>query len=212
MSGHEQELLRLLDLAGTFAFALSGAIAARQRNLDVFGIVVLAFITACGGGIVRDVCLGATPPSGLSDWRYLTTAIVAASVAIGAYPVAQQLNRPVALFDALGLGLFAVTGAHKSMLFGQNAQVAILLGTISAIGGGVARDVLLNRVAIVLQKEIYASAALIGAIFAVGAEYLHLSGLWTTVVPILACSGLRLLSLRFHWNLPTFGRHDAPPP
>ena len=131
---------------------------------------------------------------------------------MGAYPIAERLHRPVALFDALGLGLFAVTGAHKTMLFGQNAQVAILLGTMSAVGGGIARDVLLDRVAIVLQKEIYASAALLGATIAVGAKYLHLSELWTTFVPILVCSGLRVLSLRFHWNLPTFGRDETAPP
>jgi uncharacterized membrane protein YeiH len=208
MNGYEQEVVKVLDLAGAFAFALSGAIAARERNLDVFGIFVLAFITACGGGILRDVCLDTTP-SGLRDWRYLAAAVVAASIAMGAYRIAERLKSPVAVFDALGLGLFAVTGAHKSLLFEQNAQVAILLGMISAIGGGVARDVLLDRVAIVLQREIYASAALVGAIFAVGAEYLRLSWLWTTVVPILACSGLRLLSLHFQWNLPTFGRNDA---
>lgn len=213
MNGHQQDILKALELIGTFAFALSGAIAARERNLDVFGIVVLAFITACGGGIVRDLCLGDTPPIGLNDWHYLVTAVVAASIAMGAFQLAERLNRPVAIFDALGLGFFAVIGVHKSLLFGHSAQVAILLGTLSAIGGGIARDVLLDRLPIVLQKEIYASAALVAAILAAGAESLHLSWLWTTALPILTCSGVRLLSLRFRWNLPTFAHHhDTPGP
>lgn len=206
MNGHARELLNLLDLAGTFAFAISGAVAARQRNLDLFGIVAIAFITACGGGIARDVCIGAIPPAGLGDWRYLATAGVAALLTIGAYPWVQRLKQPVLAFDALGLGLFAVTGAQKALLFVQSAEAAILLGVITAVGGGMARDVLLGRVAVVLQREIYASAALAGAVLAVAGQHFAWPELWSTWVPILVGCGVRLLSLRYHWNLPRFGR------
>lgn len=203
---HEQWLFDLVDLAGTFAFAISGATAARRAHLDLFGILAIAFITACGGGIARDLCIGAIPPAGLAEWRYLFTALVAALLTMLAYPWVERLTYPVRLFDAMGLGLFAVYGAHKALLFGTNAEVAILLGVVTAIGGGMARDVLLARVSVVLQKEIYASAALVGAALAVTGEYLQWPALWATWLPILVCFGLRFLSLRYHWNLPRFGR------
>jgi len=169
---NEQLVFNLVDLAGTFAFAISGATAARRRNLDLFGILVIAYITACGGGIVRDLCIGAIPPAGLADWRYLLTAMIAALATIMAYRQVERLTYPVRLFDAMGLGLFAVYGAHKALLFGDNAEVAILLGMTTAIGGGLVRDVLLARVPVVLQKEIYASAACAGAALAVLGERL----------------------------------------
>ena len=203
---NEQLLFNLVDLAGTFAFAISGATAARRCNLDLFGILAIAFITACGGGIARDLCIGAIPPAGLSDWRYLFTAIVAALLTVVAYPWVERLTYPVRLFDAMGLGLFAVYGAHKALLFGHNAEVAILLGMITAVGGGMARDVLLTRVSVVLQKEIYALAAFAGAALAVIGEYYRWPAVWATWLPILFCFGLRFLSLRYHWNLPRFGR------
>ncbi|EIL97671.1 hypothetical protein RHOFW104T7_03365 [Rhodanobacter thiooxydans] len=203
---NERLMFNLVDLAGTFAFAISGATAARRRNLDLFGILAIAYITACGGGIVRDLCIGAIPPAGLSDWRYLLTAVVAALLTILAYRWVERLTYPVRLFDAMGLGLFAVYGANKALAFGHNAEVAILLGMVTAIGGGVARDVLLARVSVVLQKEIYALAALAGAALAVIGEYLHWPVLWATWLPILLCFALRVLSLYFHWNLPRFGR------
>lgn len=203
---NEQLLFNLVDLAGTFAFAISGATAARRCHLDLFGILAIAFITACGGGIVRDLCIGAVPPAGLSDWRYLVTAVVAALLTIVAYRWVERLTYPVRLFDAMGLGLFAVYGAHKALLFGHNAEVAVLLGMVTAVGGGMARDVLLARVSIVLQQEIYALAALAGAALTVLGEYLDWPAVWATWLPILFCFGLRFLSLRYHWNLPRFGR------
>src|SRR5690554_4842011 len=122
-----QTLYYFLDLAGTFAFAISGATAARQRGLDLFGICAIAFTVACGGGVIRDLCIGAIPPAGLTNWRYLVAAMIAAGTTIGLYPFVRRLNQPVLLFDALGLSLFAVTGAQKSLAFGHNAEVALLL-------------------------------------------------------------------------------------
>jgi uncharacterized membrane protein YeiH len=202
-------LFDILDLAGSVVFAVSGAAAARQRNLDLFGIIAVAFIAACGGGIVRDLCIGAVPPAALSHWRYLIAAIVAALITIGAYSSVKRLRHPVLLFDAVGLGLFAVTGAHKALVFGHNTEVAILLGMITGVGGGMMRDVLLNRVSIVLEKEIYASAALVGATIEVAGERLGWSFEWSSWCGILTCVGLRYLSLRYHWNLPTFGYGKA---
>lgn len=198
-------LYYLLDLAGTFAFAISGATAARQRGLDLFGICAIAFTVACGGGIIRDLCIGAVPPAGLTNWPYLLTALIAAGTTIGLYPFVRKLNQPVLFFDALGLSLFAVTGAQKSLAFGHNAEVAILLGIITAVGGGVLRDVLLNRIPVILEKEIYASAALVGASIVVAGHYFNwLSADWISMIALVVSCGLRLLALRFHWNLPVY--------
>lgn len=204
----EHELFTLLDLAGTFAFAISGAIAARQCRLDLFGIVSLAYITACGGGIIRDLCIGALPPAGLSDWRYLALAIVAAGMVIGANRLMERLSQPVLLFDAVGLGFFAVFGAHKTLAFGHGVEAAIILGMISAVGGGAMRDLLLNRTPVILQKEIYASAALVAAAFETGGEMLSWSLRWVPWVGIALCFAIRYLSLRLHWNLPRFADEE----
>lgn len=208
LDGHA--LFTVLDLAGTFAFALSGAVAARERGLDWFGILVIAFTVACGGGVLRDLCIGAIPPAGLADWRYLTTALVAAVLAMASHALVQRLAHPVALFDTLGLGLFAVTGAQKALLFGANGEVAVLLGMVTAVGGGVARDVLLNRVPVILQREIYASAALVGAAVATVGALLGLASPALTWCAVAACFALRMLSLRYRWNLPRFKRKQRP--
>ncbi|MGF6651153.1 putative membrane protein YeiH [Paraburkholderia youngii] len=200
----------ILDLIGTFVFAISGAVAARQRRLDLFGIVVIAFMVACGGGIVRDVCIGAIPPAGLSNWRYLATALAASAVTILAYPQVRRMRQPVLFFDAIGLGLFAVSGAQTALTYGHNAELAILLGVVSAVGGGVMRDVVLSRVPAILEREIYASAALFGAAVQVGFSYAGWTDWWTPWFATLACMLVRLASLRYGWRLPVFqGRRAA---
>lgn len=204
LNGHV--LFTVLDLAGTFAFALSGAVAARERGLDWFGILVIAFTVACGGGVFRDLCIGAIPPAGLADWRYLATAVAAAVLTMASRGLVERMAHPVTLFDTLGLGLFAVTGAQKALLFGANAQVAVLMGMATAVGGGVARDVLLNRVPVILRREIYASAALVGAAIATFGDLLGLASPALTWCAVAACFALRMASLRFAWNLPRFKR------
>lgn len=206
MNGHVA--YTLLDLTGTFVFAISGAVAARQRRLDLFGVVFVTFIVACGGGIVRDVCIGAVPPAGLSNWRYLLVSMVAAALTVAAYQRVKKLRYPVLLFDAIGLGLFAVAGAQKALAYSESAEVAILLGMFSAVGGGVIRDVLLSRVPAILQREIYALAALFGATV----EVISLRTNWLpALAPWLAigsCVAIRLSSLYFGWRLPTFGNRQ----
>ncbi len=202
---HLHTFYYLLELAGTFAFAISGATAARQRGLDLFGICVVAFTVACGGGIIRDVCIGATPPAGLTTWYYLAATIVAAGLTIGFYPLVQRLNRPVILFDAAGLSLFAVTGTQKVLVYGHNAEAAVLLGIMTAVGGGVIRDILLGRVPVIFEREIYASAALLAALIVVIGNYLSwFSTDLTALIALSICFSLRILALRFHWNLPVF--------
>jgi len=192
-----------LDLAGTFVFAISGATAARQRNLDLFGICAIAYVVACGGGIIRDLCIGAIPPAGMTTWYYLATALIAAVMTVSLYPIVQRINQPVLLFDAAGLSLFAITGAQKALSYGHNGEVAILVGITTAVGGGVLRDVLLNRIPVILEREIYASAALTGALIVVLGSYQKwLANDWVSIIGLSTCFLLRMLSLRYHWNLP----------
>lgn len=199
------EFYYFLDMAGTFVFAVSGATAARSQGLDVFGIIVIAFIVACGGGIIRDLCIGSIPPSGLSTWKYLFISVSGAVLTMGLFSIVMRMSKPVLFFDALGLSLFAVTGAQKSLAYGHNVQVAILLGVVTAVGGGVIRDVLLNKVPVILQKEIYALAALIASSIVVLGSFIPSVSmdLWSVIALVVCCS-LRLMSLYFKWNLPTF--------
>ncbi len=206
---NDHRLFTALDLAGTFAFAISGAVAARDRGLDWFGVIVIAFTVACGGGVLRDLCIGAVPPAGLTDWRYLTVALTAALGAIAASGLVARLSHPVTLFDSLGLGLFAVTGAQKVIIFGHSAEAAVLLGMVTAVGGGVVRDLLLNRVPVILRREIYASAALVGATIEVVGQRLGWESSARTWVALLACFVLRYLSLRYQWNLPRPSQHGG---
>lgn len=205
---HDHRLFTALDLAGTFAFAISGAVAARDRGLDWFGVVAIAFTVACGGGVLRDLCIGAVPPAGLTDWRYLVVAMAAALMTMAANQLVVRLAHPVILFDSIGLGLFAVTGAQKALIFGHNAEVAVLLGVVTAVGGGVVRDVLLNRVPVILQRDIYASAALIGAGIEVVGERLGWLSSGRTWIALATCFALRYLSLRYGWNLPRSSGYD----
>lgn len=199
-------LYTFIDLAGTFAFALSGAVAAKERGLDVFGILVIGFTVACGGGIMRDICIGAVPPAGLSDWRYLVVSIIAALITMFLDSFLQLFNRPVLLFDALGLSLFAVSGAEKALAFSNNNETAVLLGIVTAVGGGVIRDIFLNRIPVIFEKEIYASAALLGALVVVCGHYLEFPRRWLFLTAFLVCFLLRLLALKYHWELPSFSK------
>lgn len=200
----------LLDLLGVFAFAISGATAARERGLYLFGICATAFIVACGGGIIRDLCIGSIPPEGLANWYYLATSLAAAIMTISIYPIVRKMNRPVIFFDAAGLSLFAVTGTQKVLIFGFNAEIAILLGIITAIGGGIIRDILLNRVPVVLEKEIYASTAFVAALIVTLGYYFNwLTNDWISLIALSICFSLRMLALRYGWNLPVFSNEKT---
>ena len=198
----EHGIFTVVDLLGTFAFAVSGAAAAQQRRLDLFGVLCLAHLTACGGGIVRDLCVGALPPAGLSDWRYVATSALAAAMTLWARPWIERLNQPVVFFDSLGLGFFAVFGAHKALLLSHNVETAIVLGMVTGVGGGLARDVLLNRVPVILEKEIYAVAALVGASLQVAGQELDWQLAATPWFAAGACFALRMLALHYGWSLP----------
>lgn len=194
--------LTALDFVGTFVFALSGAIAAVKRELDFFGVLVLSFVAATTGGILRDVLIGAIPPATLVDWRYLAISLVAGILTFYWFPLTDRLKSPVQLFDAAGLALFAVSGAQKALAYGLDAPMAALLGMLTGIGGGMARDVMLAEIPTVLRAELYAVAALAGAgVVAVG-ELLDMPSTAVTLTGALLCLALRLGSIYRGWHLP----------
>ena len=136
----------VLDLVGIFVFAISGALVGVRRGLDVFGVLVLAGVTGLGGGFLRDVLIGDIPPAALADWRYLMVPVAAGLITFVFHPAVGRVERQVTIFDAFGLALFCVTGALKALEYGLSPVPAALMGLVTAIGGGIARDLLANRV------------------------------------------------------------------
>ena len=197
-----QLFLTALDLIGTFVFGLSGAVAAAKRGLDVFGILVLSVVAATTGGIIRDVLIGAIPPATLVDWRYLAISLAAGILTFYRLTVIDRLQSPVQLFDAAGLAIFAVSGAQKALAYGLEPPMAALLGMVTGIGGGMARDIMLTEIPTVLRAELYAVAALAGAVVVVVGESFNLPSTATTLAGVVICLGLRLGSIYWGWHLP----------
>ncbi len=199
---HPSIVLVALDLVGIGVFAISGGLVAVRKELDIFGVLVLALTTGLGGGFIRDVLIGAVPPAALADWRYLLVPIAAGLVTFWFHPTLGRLERLVNVFDAAGLAVFCVTGALKALSFGLGPVPAALLGMVTGIGGGMMRDVLAGRVPVVLRGELYATPALAGAAIAVVG---HRLGLPTVVVAGPAagvCLSWRLLAMRRGWTAP----------
>lgn len=191
-----------LDLVGVFVFGLSGGALAVRHRLDVFGVLVLALAASLAGGMIRDVLLGATPPAALRDGRYLLAALAAGAVVFVGHRLLDRLGKPVMVLDALGLGLFAVTGCGKALAFGLEPVAAILLGVLTAIGGGALRDLLVAEIPRVLREEIYAVAALLGAVIVVVGERLGFPDGPVAIAGVAAAFVLRVLSVACGWSAP----------
>jgi uncharacterized membrane protein YeiH len=193
---------RFLDLGGTFVFAISGAVAAVNRRLDIFGVLVLSFVTGNLGGITRDLLIGAVPPAALTDGLYLLVSVSAGLITFFWYAGVDKLRSPALLFDAAGLSFFAVAGAQKAIEFGLSPVMSALLGMLTGIGGGMTRDVLLVEIPQVLRSDLYAVAALVGASIVVIGNTLGLSYGVSALVGGFFCFGLRFLAIRYGWHLP----------
>jgi uncharacterized membrane protein YeiH len=200
-----EKLPLVLDLTGTFVFALSGALAGVKRKLDLFGVLVLSFAAATAGGVARDVLIGAIPPAAINDWRYLAVSLVAGVVTFWFSSLIVRLSHAVLLFDAAGLALFAVAGASKALAYGLDPAMAVVLGMVTGIGGGMARDVLLAEIPTVLRAELYAVAALAGAAIVVIGHRLALPEVPVTTAGLAACFFLRVMAIKYGWGLPTAG-------
>jgi uncharacterized membrane protein YeiH len=195
-------VLLVLDLLGIFVFAISGALVAVRKQLDVFGVLVLAGTTGLGGGFLRDVLIDATPPAALADWRYLLVPVAAGLLTFGFHPALGRHERVVIVFDAAGLGLFCVTGALKALDYGLGPVPAALMGMVTGVGGGIARDLLAGRVPVVFSSELYATPALLGASWSVVASGLGQSVWVVAILGVVICLGLRLVALWRGWEAP----------
>jgi uncharacterized membrane protein YeiH len=196
-------VLLAFDLGGTFVFALSGATAGVKNKLDLFGVLVLAFAAGNSGGIARDVMIGAHPPSAISDWRYIAVSLLAGLITFYWYRIINRLSSPVLVFDAAGLALFAVSGAGKALAFHAGPIAAILLGMLTGIGGGMVRDILVGEIPTVLRTELYAVAALTGAVVMVLGRMLHVPTSAAATAGVVLCFALRFVAMRRGWQLPT---------
>jgi uncharacterized membrane protein YeiH len=190
-------IVQALDLLGTFAFALSGALVAARKRMDVFGVIALAVAAGLGGGLARDVLLGDVPPYAITHWSVLATAAGAGLLGFAAPRTVARARRTVLVVDAAGLGVFAVAGAAKALDHGVPAVGAVVIGVITAVGGGIARDLLAGEVPVILHSEIYATPAAVAAIIVTFSR--------TAPVEIAAAAlatAIRLAALRFRWSAP----------
>lgn len=198
-----ESFLYFLDIAGTFVFAVSGAMAGVYKRLDVFGIAVLAFVTGTVGGIGRDLLIGAVPPLAIEEMRYLVTTTLAALLVFIGHRFFERMKNPVLLFDAAGLSLFCVAGSLRALDFGISPFMAIMLGMLTGIGGGMVRDVLVNHIPAVLERDMfYATAAFAGAALTVIGTKLSLPALPVWLTAAATCFALRYMALRCGWRLP----------
>ncbi|WP_406497630.1 trimeric intracellular cation channel family protein [Streptomyces sp. NBC_00846] len=201
-----------LDIAGIFVFAISGALLAVRKNFDVFGIAVLAEVTALGGGLFRDIIIGAVPPAAFTDLGYFTTPLLAAVLVFFLHPQVERIQVGVNVFDAAGLGLFCVTGTVKAYGYGLGLTASAALGLATAVGGGVLRDVLANEVPSLLRwdRDLYAVPAVVGATVIVLCIRFDVLNAFTSGAAVITAFALRLLSMRYHWRAPrAYNRRSA---
>lgn len=198
----QSTLLLVLDLSGIFVFAISGGLVAVRKQLDIFGVLVLAGTTGLGGGFLRDVLIDATPPAALADWRYLLVPVAAGLLTFVFHPALGRLERVIILLDAAGLGLFCVTGALKALEYGLGPVPAALMGMVTGIGGGIARDLLAGRVPVIFSQELYATPALIGATWAVLSAGWGLPVAAVALPGVILCFGLRIVAVWRNWRAP----------
>jgi uncharacterized membrane protein YeiH len=200
-----------LDLAGIFVFAISGALLAVRKNLDVFGMAVLAEATALGGGLIRDIVIGAVPPAAFTDLGYFLTPLAATAVVFFLHPEVERITRAVNVFDAAGLGLFCVSGTTKAYGYGLGLTASATLGLVTAVGGGVLRDMLAGDVPSLLRwdRDLYAVPAMTGATMVVLLIRLQALSPATSAVAALTAFLLRLLAMRYHWRAPRAWRRRS---
>lgn len=211
--GFDPNLILILNLAGTFVFGLSGGLAGVRARLDLLGVVVLSFAVGLAGGIIRDLLIG-VPPATFRDGRYLAAAAAAGLVSFIARPALERVDRALTFFDAIGLGLFCVTGASAALVHHLGPVQSIILGAITGVGGGMVRDLLLRQIPNILRTDLYAVPALLGAAVLVVA---HQAGARSALFPLLAagvCVAIRLTAVRYGIGLPIAPseRKTEPPP
>lgn len=200
------EMLQIIDIAGTAAFSIAGVFAAMEKKLDLFGILTIAFVTALGGGTLRDVLIGNVPVTWMHQLNYGVIVLVSALAALLFTNLIKNFHKILLLFDSLGLGLFTIVGIQKGIDLQLHPGICILLGTITACFGGVLRDVLLNQIPLIFQKEIYATACIAGGIIYFLLLYSGAQGWLVEIICILVIVIFRLLAVKYNWSLPDINK------
>ena len=196
------DIIYLLDLIGTLVFAISGTLTATSKKFDVFGAAVIAFVTAVGGGTLRDLLIGSTPVGWMLDLNYLLMIGLAVLLSLFFRQLIQKLRRTLFIFDTIGIGLFTILGLQKTLVLGISPIVAVMMGTVSAVFGGVIRDILCSEVPLIFRKEIYATACIAGACLFLLLQKLSVAYSWTVLITVSFIIILRIFSVKKQWSLP----------
>lgn len=196
-------LIYILDLVGTFVFAISGLRLAAKKDMDLFGAAVIAFVTAVGGGTTRDLLLGNTPVSWMQDIAYPIAILAALPFTLLFKKYIVNLKRTFFIFDTIGIALFTISGMQKGLMFDLHPSLAMVMGMVSATVGGVIRDILCNEIPLIFRKEIYATACLVGAlVYYLLDSYSTINNDVSYLITVAVIIAIRVLSIKFHWSLP----------
>lgn len=199
-------MFHLLDVIGTMAFAISGVLTALNKKLDPFGVFIIAFVTAVGGGTLRDVLIGRTPVGWMQDLTYVYMISLGFFLALIFRKKLDRLRTSLFLFDTIGLGVFTLIGLEKGIEIGLHPIICIALGTMTACFGGVIRDILCNEIPIIFRREIYATICIIGGMVFFALKYFNLNNDVLYLVTSLVIITIRLMAVKFKWYLPTIGK------
>ena len=196
------DLIYILDIIGTFAFAISGALVASKKEFDLFGVIIIAFVTAVGGGMTRDVLINAHPINWIGDLNYIWTILAAVVFTFLFKSKIAPLSKTMFLFDTIGIGVFTLLGVQKGLSYELHPFISVVMGMVSSVIGGVIRDVLTNEVPLIFKKEIYASACLAGGTVYLITNHFELSENFQFIATVFTVIIIRLLAVKYHLQLP----------
>lgn len=205
------EYFRLIDILGTIAFAVSGVYAAMDKKLDLFGVIIIAFVTAIGGGTIRDLMIGDLPVSWIRNINYTIIILTTTAIVIAFRSYIKNFEKTLLVFDSIGLGMFTIFGIQKGLAFDLHPFVCVALGTITGCFGGVIRDMLLNNIPIIFRKEIYASACIAGGTVYFLLRSLNINEDLNDAISITTTFVIRILAIRYDWQLPGIYKKEQKP-
>lgn len=204
------ESLRIIEIAGTVAFSIAGAFAAMEKRLDLFGIFIIAFVTAMGGGTLRDVLIGEVPVKWMLDLSSGFVVVISTIAALSFTRILQNYHKVLLLFDSIGLGFFTIVGVKTGIALELHPIICVALGTITACFGGVIRDISLNNIPLIFKKEIYATTCIFGGVLFFILQDVEIPLIPIEVICILSVVVFRLLAVRYDWQLPTLWKIEKP--